>query len=279
MIIQDEVLFTLNEAVSPGRLGYNYNNNNNNNNINNNRENGRVGSTPNTVPISASVPASISGNNENESQQGSNSPNGPMAVWKKLECTGCLPSPRWCHSSIIQGNDMIVFGGWSYERSVGVSTGSNFLNDLYVLNIITLVWTKVSTHGCLPRPRCQCACFLYQKKEEKMISNNSNKNNINNNNSYNDHNEFNGKIKKKAAISNNRFDKLFDEKTNSMGDSEKQITTIVAYGSFLFNFTVEFIMIIITIIIIIIIFIITIIIINIIFITSITYHFYFFFLI
>ena len=208
LIIQDEVFFTFNEAVSPGRLGYNYINNNNN-------KNGRLGSSPVSVSIPAvpaATAATAAGNNVNQSHQGSNSSNGPMAVWKKLQCTGSLPSPRWCHSSIIQGNDMIVFGGWSYERSVGISTGSNFLNDLYVLNVLTLVWTKVSTFGCLPRPRCQCACFLYQKKEKRK----------------NDDEEYNGNSKKKESIRNYHFIELSDEKTNSVraSDSENEITTV-----------------------------------------------------
>ena len=34
-----------------------------------------------------------------------------VAVWKKLRCSGSLPSPRWCHSGVLQGDDMFVFGG------------------------------------------------------------------------------------------------------------------------------------------------------------------------
>lgn len=87
-----------------------------------------------------------------------------VAVWKKLHCSGTLPSPRWCHSGVLQGDDMIVFGGWSYERTVGAGSGSKFFNDVHILNITTLVWTQIDTTGSAPRPRCQCACFLFDKK-------------------------------------------------------------------------------------------------------------------
>ena len=87
-----------------------------------------------------------------------------VAVWKKLHCSGTLPSPRWCHSGVLQGDDMFVFGGWSYERTVGAGSGSKFFNDVHILNITTLVWTQIDTTGSAPRPRCQCACFLFDKK-------------------------------------------------------------------------------------------------------------------
>ena len=87
-----------------------------------------------------------------------------VAVWKKLRCSGTLPSPRWCHSGVLQGDDMFVFGGWSYERTVGAGSGSKFFNDVHILNINTLVWTQIDTTGSAPRPRCQCACFLFEKK-------------------------------------------------------------------------------------------------------------------
>lgn len=140
LVIENDALFTLNEAVSPGRLGYDC------------RKIGR----------------SNSGYGEGSSQGGSSSSSGPMAVWKKLHCTGTLPSPRWCHSGVLHGEDMIVFGGWSYERTVGVGTGSKFFNDVHMLNITTLVWTKVETTGSPPRARCQCACFLFQNKIDDL---------------------------------------------------------------------------------------------------------------
>ena len=101
-----------------------------------------------------------------------------VAVWKKLRCSGSLPSPRWCHSGVLQGDDMFVFGGWSYERTEGAGSGSKFFNDVHILNITTLVWTQVDTSGSAPRPRCQCACFLFEKKtiasERKAICDSNN---------------------------------------------------------------------------------------------------------
>ena len=141
LTLQDEVYFTLSEAISPGRLGYD---------------------CEKKAAASRTQPQNFGVNRPN----GSRSKSGPMAVWRKLQCKGKLPSPRWCHSSVLQGDSMMVFGGWSYERAVGVSTGSDFLNDLYVLDVQTLVWTEVQTSGISPRPRCQCACFLFNKNSE-----------------------------------------------------------------------------------------------------------------
>jgi Kelch motif len=98
------------------------------------------------------------------SGNGTGSAGSLVAVWKKLRCSGSLPSPRWCHSGVLQGDDMFVFGGWSYERTEGAGSGSKFFNDVHILNITTLVWTQVDTSGSAPRPRCQCACFLFEKK-------------------------------------------------------------------------------------------------------------------
>jgi uncharacterized protein YheU (UPF0270 family) len=139
LVIENDALFTLNEAVSPGRLGYDC------------RKKRR----------------SFSDTGESGTS-GSSSSSGPMAVWKRLHCTGSLPSPRWCHSGVLQGEDMIVFGGWSYERTVGVGTGSKFFNDVHILNITTLVWTKIITTGSPPRARCQCACFLFENKIDDL---------------------------------------------------------------------------------------------------------------
>jgi hypothetical protein len=81
--------------------------------------------------------------------------------WKKVETTGEKPSPRHCHSSIIVGRNMFIFGGWSavngrsrqlyYEFEQEL-----FFNDLFMLNIDTFHWTKVETLGIPPCPRCQC---------------------------------------------------------------------------------------------------------------------------
>ena len=135
LTLEKEPLLTLNEAVTPGRLRWNC-------------------SKKNSSGVRSQ------GGNSSSSSSSSVS----VAVWKKLHTTGTHPSPRWCHSGMLQGDDMLVFGGWSYERSVGVGSGSKFFNDVHVLNISTLVWTQLDTTGTPPRPRCQCACFLIQNK-------------------------------------------------------------------------------------------------------------------
>ena len=165
--VQDEVSFSFSEAISPGRLGYysesmkrsNRRTNTgrlNNNNANNNRNiNGNINGNNNNNNNN-------NNNLDSNNSSGSKSDSGPMAVWKKLKCTGAVPTPRWCHGSELLGDKMYVFGGWSYARSMGVGTGSDFLNDLYVLDVSTLVWTQIITTGSGPKPRCQCACFIYR---------------------------------------------------------------------------------------------------------------------
>jgi hypothetical protein len=91
-------------------------------------------------------------------------PSGELDIiqWEKVETTGEKPSPRHCHSSILMGRNMYVFGGWSavngrsrqlyYEFEQEL-----FFNDLFMLNIDTYHWTKVETIGIPPCPRCQCS--------------------------------------------------------------------------------------------------------------------------
>ena len=155
--VQDEVSFSFSEAISPGRLGY----------YSESMKRSNSRSNTGRLPRNNNNGAGNNHNNNNNNfdsnnSSGSKSDSGPMAVWKKLKCTGAVPTPRWCHGSELLGDKMYVFGGWSYARSMGVGTGSDFLNDLYVLDVSTLVWTQIITTGSGPKPRCQCACFIYR---------------------------------------------------------------------------------------------------------------------
>ena len=54
------------------------------------------------------------------------------------------PSARFGHSaSFIEGNKIFVFGGWN---------GDNFFNDVHVLHMETMSWTKPDINGPSPCP-------------------------------------------------------------------------------------------------------------------------------
>lgn len=65
-------------------------------------------------------------------------------VWNTLVTTGPGPGPRDSHSTVLLGNNMIVFGGTS---------GSKKCNDLHILNLITKEWTRLECGGTPPSPR------------------------------------------------------------------------------------------------------------------------------
>lgn len=54
------------------------------------------------------------------------------------------PCARFGHTgSIINSNQMLVFGGWNMD---------SFFNDIYLLNLHTMCWYKPETKGGLTRP-------------------------------------------------------------------------------------------------------------------------------
>jgi len=66
--------------------------------------------------------------------------------WHSVETTGEPPPERANHCSVVDGNKplLYIFGGWD---------GSKRLNDLYLLNASTLVWTLLHPTGVPPQPR------------------------------------------------------------------------------------------------------------------------------
>ena len=66
--------------------------------------------------------------------------------WRQLETTGDIPSKRSQHAaqSLIEENRMIVFGGWN---------GTEYLDDLYNFDIVSLEWKKLDIKGEIPSPR------------------------------------------------------------------------------------------------------------------------------
>ncbi|KAG6410262.1 hypothetical protein SASPL_128315 [Salvia splendens] len=70
-------------------------------------------------------------------------------VWSKLNTTGQLLPPRAGHTTICLGKKMFVFGGFSDEQ--------NLYNDVYMLDIETGAWIKVSAVGEGPSGRFSMA--------------------------------------------------------------------------------------------------------------------------
>jgi hypothetical protein len=75
------------------------------------------------------------------------------AMWSQFVTYGVPPSPRWCHSCTVVGDNMLVFGGWRYATQPGAR--HEFSNDLYIFSLSSNTWTQLETGGLPPRPRCQ----------------------------------------------------------------------------------------------------------------------------
>lgn len=67
-------------------------------------------------------------------------------TWSRVYCTGAIPEARANHSSavLVETHELVIFGGW---------TGKERLNDVHILDIDTLTWTKPDIGGELPHPR------------------------------------------------------------------------------------------------------------------------------
>lgn len=70
-----------------------------------------------------------------------------------------VPPPRAAHSASLIGEVLYVFGGYG-----GLGYGRRDLDDLYSLNVLTWVWTKVLAKGSPPEKRCgHQACAVERK--------------------------------------------------------------------------------------------------------------------
>jgi len=74
----------------------------------------------------------------------SSSPN--VYHWKQLGTKGESPDARNFHSSFVHFGRLFVLGGRSMAGQV-IS-----LDHVYILNLDTLLWSKVQTRGTPPRP-------------------------------------------------------------------------------------------------------------------------------
>ncbi|KAG8479593.1 hypothetical protein CXB51_029366 [Gossypium anomalum] len=66
-------------------------------------------------------------------------------TWDEIDATGVAPSPRSDHAAAVHAERyLLVFGGSSH---------ATFFNDLHVLNLQTMEWSKPAQLGELPTPR------------------------------------------------------------------------------------------------------------------------------
>jgi len=69
-------------------------------------------------------------------------------AWREVKVTGDTPSPRFGHAQAVIGDSIYFFGG-----RMGVAIDEKLLNDLFLFNTKTSVWTKVDQVGTPPSPR------------------------------------------------------------------------------------------------------------------------------
>ncbi|XP_022965639.1 rab9 effector protein with kelch motifs-like [Cucurbita maxima] len=67
--------------------------------------------------------------------------------WLQPECKGSPPSPRESHTATLVGDDKLVIFGGSGEGE------SNYLNDLHILDLKSMVWMITEVRGDVPVPR------------------------------------------------------------------------------------------------------------------------------
>ena len=75
-------------------------------------------------------------------------------VWTAMSTTGSKPSVRYYHTAILDGSDMVVFGG-----TLNGYSGSR-VNDAYKLDLQTNTWTAISTTGSRPIGRSSHTAVL-----------------------------------------------------------------------------------------------------------------------
>ena len=63
--------------------------------------------------------------------------------WRNPQCFGAVPSPHTRHATTITRDKVILFG----------ACGSNYLSDLYELNMCSLTWTEIQTGHIKPPGR------------------------------------------------------------------------------------------------------------------------------
>ncbi|MCK4353483.1 hypothetical protein KAW65_08775 [candidate division WOR-3 bacterium] len=87
-----------------------------------------------------------------------------LEEWINLATTGDIPLPRRGLSAIYdpQNHTMVIFGGYFY------ADGFICYNDVYSLDLSTILWEQIVTFGLLPSPRCLHSA-VYDSKRDQMV--------------------------------------------------------------------------------------------------------------
>lgn len=72
--------------------------------------------------------------------------------WQLLDVKGDLPCPRHSHAAAAVGDKLFIFGG---------TDGKQLLNDVYVFDTTTCVWTRPEVLGGIA-PRIHSAFDVYE---------------------------------------------------------------------------------------------------------------------
>lgn len=76
----------------------------------------------------------------------------PGAVWAPLAQKGSIPTPRRGHKmcKLPAANKLVVYGGYTLRNE---EVGQKQDNNIYLLDVKTITWTKLSFSGEMPEPR------------------------------------------------------------------------------------------------------------------------------
>ena len=78
---------------------------------------------------------------------------------KTLSSSSHKPSARWGHSCCVVGEDIVFFGGYA---------DSNYMNDLWAFNSVTMKWREIETKGDVPAQRSNCS-MNYDKENNQIV--------------------------------------------------------------------------------------------------------------
>lgn len=67
--------------------------------------------------------------------------------WSRPNCKGTPPTPRESHTATVVGDEKLVIFGGSGEGE------ANYLNDVHILDLKTMMWTSPEVKGDSPAPR------------------------------------------------------------------------------------------------------------------------------
>ena len=74
-------------------------------------------------------------------------------TWTRLDVQGDIPCGRDGHTMSAIGTKLYMFGGWTGPPGADGDAGESYKNDLYVLDIKSLVWQRQHLSGSAPSPR------------------------------------------------------------------------------------------------------------------------------